>query len=283
MNLKLTVPTPLDYFSSLVASDRAFPLLEAAASLAQDDYPELSVQNVLNDMDHLLARVIRHLPKDADALTRLKVLNRVMYRDLGFAGNFNNYGDPDNSYLHCVLKTRLGIPVSVAVIWLDLARGLGLEAYGLSFPGHFLVKVLVNEGQVVIDPLSGQSLSQESLVEMLENFVDTVQVQDSLSMRLAPYLQAASPRGILARMLRNLKEIHAAEEDWLRLLAVEDRLLVLLPRAWQEYRDRGMALAEAGFPDRAVRDLDTYLAHAGPAPDRNAIAMRAEQLRRTTH
>lgn len=283
MNLKLTVPTPLEYFASLVASDRAFPLLEAAASLAQDDYPELSVQQVLNDVDQLLARVNRRMPKEADALVRMQVLNRVMYRDMGFAGNYNHFADPDNSYLHCVLKTRLGIPVSLAVIWLELARGLGLEAYGLSFPGHFLVKVLVNEGQVVIDPLSGQSLSQAALLEMLENFVEPVRAHDSVGRRLAPYLEAASPREILARMLRNLKEIHAAEEDWLRFLAVEDRLVVLLPRAWAEYRDRGMALAEAGFVDRAVNDLETYLAHAGAAPDRRAISMRAEQLRRTTH
>lgn len=283
MSLKLTVPTPLEYFSSLVASDRAFPLLEAAASLGQDDYPELSVQQVLNDVDQLLARINRRIPKDADALVRMQVLNRVLYRDLGFAANHNHFGDPDNSYLHCVLKTRLGIPVSLAVIWLELARGLGLEAYGLSFPGHFLVKVLLNEGQVVIDPLSGQSQTQAALLEMLETFAEPPGVQHSVDRRLAPYLDAASPREILARMLRNLKHIHAAEEDWLRFLAVEDRLLILLPGAWSEYRDRGMAFAEAGFVDRAVSDLETYLAHAGSAPDRSAISMRAEQLRRTIH
>ena len=283
MSLKLTVPTPLEYFSSLVASDRAFPLLEAAASVAQDDYPELSVQQVLNDVDQLLARVNRRMPRKADALARMQVLNRVIYRDMGFAGNYNHFSDPDNSYLHCVLKSRQGIPVSLAVIWLELARGLGLEAYGLSFPGHFLVKVLVNEGQVVIDPLSGQSLAQATLLEMLENYLDPGRAQDSEARRLAPFLEAASPRDILARLLRNLKEIHAAEEDWLRFLAVEDRLLLLLPKAWTEYRDRGMALAEAGFVDRAVNDLVTYLAHAGAAPDRRAISMRADQLRRTIH
>lgn len=170
MNLSLNVPTPLEYFASLVHTDADFALLEAAVSLAQDEYPEISVQQVLGEVDQLLARLLRRLPVDAGPLQKLRALNQFVYRDLNFAGNFNNYSDPDNSYVHVVLRTRLAIPISLAVIWLELAQGIGLSARGVSFPGHFMVKVNLSEGQVVIDPLTGQSLGREELAERLEPF-----------------------------------------------------------------------------------------------------------------
>lgn len=283
MNLNLKLPTPLDYFTTLVASDQDFPLLEAATSLAQDDYPELSAQKVLSDVDLLLARLRRRVPVGADSMQRLKALNQLLYQDLGFAANFNHYADPDNSYVHRVLETRQCIPVSMAVIWLELARGIGLEAFGVSFPGHFMLKVHLNEGQVVVDPLTGRSFSRETLLEQLESMVGPSDGNHSLAFSLSQYLHAASPRVIIARMLRNLKEVHSAEADWPRLLAVQDRLLVLMPQVWSEYRDRGMTLAASGFLERAVRDLEIYLAHAGAVEDRLAVSARAADLRRTAH
>lgn len=283
MNLSLNVPTPLEYFSALVHSDADFPLLEAAISLAQDEYPDLSVQQVLGDVDQLLARLKRRLPEDAGALQRLRALNQFVYRDLNFGGNFNNFMDPDNSYVHVVLRTRLAIPISLAVIWLELAQGLGLKVRGISFPGHFMVKVNLTEGQVVIDPLNGKSLSREELSERLAPFQEDLGgLDDDQDLPLGLYLQAAPPRDIIARMLFNLKDIHAAQEDWPRLIMVLDRLIVLLPQAWPEYRDRGLAHAEAGHPGHALEDLETYLANATEIGDRRAIAARVGELRRAT-
>lgn len=283
MNLSLNVPTPLEYFASLVHTDADFALLEAAISLAQDEYPDLSVQQVLGEVDQLMARLLRRLPDDAGPLQKLRVLNQFVYRDLNFAGNFNHYTDPDNSYVHVVLRTRLAIPVSLAVIWLELAQGLGLKARGVAFPGHFLVKVNLTEGQVVIDPLTGQSLSREELAERLEPYRSDDGLAQHQEMPLGLYLQAAAPREIIARMLRNLKEIHAALEDWPRLIAVQDRLIILLPQNWPEYRDRGLAHAEAGHAGHALEDLETYLANAGMVSDRAAIVARAAELRRALH
>ena len=116
---------------------RSFPLLEAAASLAQDEYPELDVQQVLGDVDQLLARLKRRLPADAAPLQRLRALNQFFFHDLSFGGNVNDYYDPDNSYLNAVLRTRRGIPISLAVLWMELAQGLGLQARGVGFPGPF--------------------------------------------------------------------------------------------------------------------------------------------------
>lgn len=282
MNLSLNIPTPLEYFSALVHSDADFPLLEAAISLAQDEYPDLSVQQVLGDVDQLLARLKRRLPEDAGSLQKLRVLNQFVYRDLNFGGNFNNFMDPDNSYVHVVLRTRLAIPISLAVIWLELAQGIGLKVRGISFPGHFMVKVNLTEGQVVIDPLTGKSLSREELSERLAPFHALGGLDDDQDLPLGLYLQAAPPRDIIARMLFNLKDIHATQEDWPRLITVLDRLIVLLPQAWPEYRDRGLAHAEAGHPGHALEDLETYLANATDIGDRRAIAARVGELRRAT-
>lgn len=280
MPLNFAVPSPLQYFSSLVQSDAHFPLLETAICLAQDEYPDLDVEQVLGDVDQLLARLKRRLPGDAPELQRLRALNQFFFRDLSFGGNINDYYDPDNSYLNTVLRTRRGIPITLGVLWLELAVGLGLNARGVTFPGHFMVKVNLPKGQVVIDPFNGQSLSREELAERLEPFRQRSPASDDFEVPMGLYLQSAPPREIIARMLRNLQDIHKTQEDWPRLIAVQDRLIVLQPDAWTEYRDRGLAWAAQGDAGSAVADLETYLAHAEDAVDSDAIAARVSQLRR---
>lgn len=281
MGLSFTVPTPLEYFGSLVQSDAQFHLLEAAVCLGQDEYPRLDVQQVLAEVDALLVRLRRRLPADAPAAHRLRMLNHFFFQDLHFGGNLNHYYDPENSYLHKVLERRRGIPVSLAVLWLELAHGLGLQAHGVGFPGHFLVKANLPQAQVVIDPFSGQSLSREELQTRLEAWRGGHGLPAASELPLGHYLQAMPAREILARMLRNLKEIHRTQRDWKRLVAVEDRLLVLLPQAWGEYRDRGLAQAELGLLAPAVRDLETYLGQAGEGEDLSLIAERVAELRRS--
>ena len=241
MALQLTVPTPLEYFAALVQSDDGFPLLEAAASIAQDEYPGLDVQQLLDEMDHLLARLKRRLGPDTPALERLRVLNQFFFADLGFGGNVNNYYDPENSYLHAVLHTRRGIPISLGVLWLELAQGVGLQVRGVAFPGHFMVKALLPGGQVLMDPFTGQSLSREELSERLMPFRRGAESQGLDDVPLGLYLQAAQPREIIARMLRNLKEVHRASQDWPRLVAVQDTSSCCCPRP-------GSSGATGGWP-----------------------------------
>lgn len=283
------IPTPLAYFSLLVSSDEYLPLLEAAVAIAQDEYPELDVQQVLGEVDQLMARLKRRLPVDSTALAKLRLLNQFFYHDLSFSGNVNNYYDPDNSYPHAVLRTRRGIPISLAVLWLELAQGLGLNARGVAFPGHFMVKVNLPKGQVVIDPFTGQSLSREDLSERLTPYKqrNDLHLSDLSESEMAEadiplglYLQSAKPRDIITRMLQNLKEIHSTAEDWQRLIPVQDRLIALNPEAWSEHRDRGLAFAELGKATAAVRDFDVYLQNVTDAPDLNAISLRVKELRR---
>jgi len=280
MGLSFATPSPLDYFASLVQSDGEFALFEAAVSLAQDEYPELDVQSVLDDVDQLLARIKRRLPQDAAPLQKLRILNQFFFSDLGFGGNVNDYYDPDNSFIQVLLRTRRGIPISLAVLWMELAQGLGLSVRGVSFPGHFMVKVNLPMGQAVIDPVSGRSLGREELAEKLDPFRRRTGMVDEFEVPLGLYLQAALPREIIARMLRNLKEIYRTQEDWERMLAIQERLVVLLPAAWSEYRDRGLAHAELGHTDQAVADLECYLVHAENLVDVDAIADRVDELRR---
>jgi len=280
MQLNYAVPSPLEYFATLVRSDEDFPLLEAAISIGQDEYPDLDVQQVLGEVDQLLARLKRRVPADAVPLQKLRAINQFFFRDLSFRGNVNNYYDPDNSYVSVVLKTRCAIPISLAVLWLELAQGLGLAARGVGFPGHFMVKVNLPKGQVVIDPMDGQSLSREQLAERLEPFRRRSGLVDEFEVPLGLYLQATPAREIIARMLRNLKEIYRTQEDWPRMLAVQDRLVILLPQAWAEYRDRGLAHAELGHSAEAVDDLEQYLANVEEALDLDAISARVAELRR---
>ena len=280
MNLSLAVPTPISYFASLVQSDAEFPLFEAAVSLAQDEYPDLDVQQVLGEVDQLCARLKRRIPPDAAPMHRLRLLNQFFFTTLGFGGNINNYYEPDNSFVHAMLHTRRGIPITLAVLWLELAQSLGLSAQGVGFPGHFMMKVSLPKGQVVMDPMDGKSLSREQLAERLEPFKSPVAPVDDFEAPLGLYLQSAPARDIIARMLRNLKEIYKSQADWPRMLAVMDRLIILLPQGWSEYRDRGLVHSELGHARDAVQDLERYVAHAPNGADTYAVVQRLKELRR---
>jgi regulator of sirC expression with transglutaminase-like and TPR domain len=273
-------PTALEYFAALVADDASLSLFEAALSVAQDDDPQLDAQGVLHEVDALAERLRRRLPADAAPMFKLRSLNRYFFQELGFAGNVNDYYDPANSYLHRVLATRRGIPITLALLYIELAGHLGLQAQGVSFPGHFLVKLHMPQGEVVLDPFNGRSLSREQLDERLQPYRRQQGLTGDFEAPLELFLQAAPPREILARLLRNLKEIHRSAGDWVRLLAVEQRLVILLPQDWEERRDRGLCHAELGQYAAAVQDLAQYLRQRPQAADAPALAERLEELRR---
>lgn len=281
MNLQATTATPLTYFQSLVAVDQNFPLLEAAAAIAQDEEPGLDVQEVLATCDALLVRLKRRLKPDAEPLQKLTVLNQFFYNELGFGCNANNFYAPENSYLNEVFRTRRGIPISIAVIWLELAQALDLQADGVSFPGHFLVKVTLPEGLVVMDPLTGDSLGLDRLTERLAPYRQGFEVAEDGEESDTPlglYLQPAMPRDILTRMLRNLKEIFSSQSDWQRLKCVLDRLIVLNPDAIHERRDRGLALLSLGLNAEARDDLQAYVSQATDAKDLDFILLQLASI-----
>jgi regulator of sirC expression with transglutaminase-like and TPR domain len=278
--LPLQAPSALEYFASLVAEDQGFALLEAAIAVGQDEYPQLDPQSVLAEIDGLAVRLRRRLPADASPLQRLRALNHYFFGELAFAGNVNNYYDRCNSYLSDVLATRRGIPITLALLYVELASQLGLSARGVPFPGHFLIKLRMPQGEVIIDPFSGRSLSRDDLDEWLVPYRKRHGLVGDFETPLGLFLQVAPPRDVLARLLRNLKEIHRTAEDWPRLLAVQQRLVLVLPDAAEELRDRGLTWAELGRPLEAVADLRAYLARRPDAEDQPALAERIQGLQR---
>jgi regulator of sirC expression with transglutaminase-like and TPR domain len=279
-SLRFEAPTLLDYFATLVADDQQFSLLEAAIAVAQDDEPTLDVQSVLSQIDTLAARLKRRIAADAGAMYRLRCLNHYFFEELGFAGNVNDFYDVRNSHLQHVLATRRGIPITLALVFIEIAQQIGLDARPVSFPGHFLVKLKMPQGEVIIDPFNGQSLSREALDERLLPYLQRQGLVGDFEAPLGLFLQVASGRDVLARLLRNLQEIHRSAEDWPRLLAVQQRLVVLVPQAWEERRDRGLAWAELDQRAAAADDLQAYLEHRPEADDARAIAERLAELRR---
>ncbi|MBC7941595.1 MAG: tetratricopeptide repeat protein [Chitinophagaceae bacterium] len=279
-SLNFAAPTALEYFAALVADDASLPLPEAAIAVAQDDEPQLDALGVLAQIDALAERLRRRIPADAPPLQRLRLLNSYFFQELGFAGNVNDYHDRRNSYLHEVLRTRRGIPITLALLYIEIAQQVGLRASGVSFPGHFLVKLHLPRGEVILDPFNGQSLSRDNLEERLTPFRHRIGLNADDEAPLGLYLQTAAPREVLARLLRNLKELHRGAGDLPRLAAVLQRLVVLLPQAWEERRDRALVMAELGELETAVHDLTLYLRHRPQADDADLLQ---RQLRAWRH
>ena len=267
----------LDYFSTLVQDDDILPLFEAASAIAQDVEPELDLTNVQLELDMLADRLKQRLPADSSHLQKLRMLNHYFYNELGFSGNVNDYYNPDNSYLHRVLHSRRGIPISLAVLYMEIAQQIELHVQGISFPGHFLMKLALPVGQVVLDPFNGTSLSREDLEERIQPYILQQDFPDDF--QLNAYLSAASSRDILVRMLRNLKALFMQKENWQRLLQVQERLMILLPSDITERRDRGIAFANLECPQAALQDIEAYIEQRPYAMDTAALRARLPELR----
>jgi regulator of sirC expression with transglutaminase-like and TPR domain len=266
-----------DYFVSLVQDDAHIPLFEAALFIAQDDENPLDLSACLTDIDKFAMRLKRRLHSDIAPIPKLRLLNNFFYQELGFSGNFNDYYNPDNSYLHKVLSTRRGIPISLAIIYMELAQQIGLDVKGISFPGHFLMKLSIKTGDIILDPFNGASLSREEIEERLEPyFINGRNPEDP---PLASYLANATERSILARMLRNLKAVYAEQPHWKEFLNVQQKLVILLPGEIEERRDRGLAYANLDCPNAALQDIEAYLAQCPQATDAELLRMRLPELR----
>ena len=278
--LQFETPSALEFFATLVADDASISVLEAAVAVAQDESPELDVQGVLAQVDELAQRLCRRLPADAAPLQRLRLLNQYFFHELGFAGNVNDYYDPRNSLLPAVLQTRRGIPLTLALVYIEIATQAGLRAHGVSFPGHFLVKLRMPRGEVIVDPFSGRSLTRDELEERLLPYRRQRGESGEDEVPLGLYLQPAPARDVIARLLRNLKEIHRNTLDWSRLLAVQRRLVIVQPEEWVEYRDLALVLAQLGRHAEACAEMVTYLKHCPDADDVRALRRELARWRR---
>jgi len=274
--------SPLARFARLLSgAEERFDLAEACLMIAEDAYPGLDIERYLGDIERMGVRLRARLPESADAEQRVIALNQFLFDDLGYAANAGDYYDPRNSYLNEVLERRTGIPITLAVIYMEVGRRIGLPLEGVSFPGHFLVRLKLRGGTLVLDPFSGgEPKSEDELRELLRRVVaGTGRSRDAANeLPLGQFLEPAGRRQIVARVLRNLKGIHRQSQDQQALLEVMNRLIVAAPEAHVELRDRGLLYQQLEAFRAALQDLAAYLEREPEAPDATDIRARVVEL-----
>jgi len=261
--------------------DDTLPLLGTALLIARDEYPQL-------DADHYGAIVEAHagdLRDQVDATgsdpQKMAVINRHLFDELGYAGDNEHYYDPRNSYLNEVIDRKTGIPITLSILYMEVGRRVGLPLEGVSFPGHFLVSVRVRGGVLVLDPFAGGvPQSEDELRQRLKRVIPEGAAADVpvAELPLDQFLEPASKRQILARVLRNLKGIYRETDKPERLLEVLNRMLVLMPQAHGELRDRGYVYQRLECWRPALKDLTDYLQLEPDAPDLDDVRVRMMEL-----
>lgn len=266
MSTPITLP---DWNTLAELGDDELPLLGTALLIARDEYPDLDASLYAAQVDRYADALRPEVTDGEDLAARLTAINRYLFEELGFAGNDAQYDDPRNSYVNEVVDRKLGIPISLAVIQIEVTRRLGLPLDGVSFPGHFLVRLPVDDGILVLDPFNkGRPVGADELRERASSHLGGQAPDDQ---QLLQILAPASHRMILMRMLRNLKGLYLDMQDWERVARTADRLLKLAPGTAEALRDRGLAYRELGYTRGAREDLVRYLQVLPEAEDLEAI------------
>ena len=277
-NLEVTSVT--ERFRALAdGPDEQIDLAEAALLIAKNANQDLDVGRYLARIDELAEALSARLPSAYSGTERILALNRFLFEEQGFGPNLEDYYDLRNSFLNEVLERRVGIPISLSIVYMEVGRRIGLELRGVSFPGHFLVKCKLSEGTVILDPYArGISLSLHDLQQRLRE-ARGGEVSRAI---VAGMLVAANKKDILARMLRNLKAIYLERRDHDRALATMEWLITLSPSEVAQIRERGLLYLQLECFRAAQEDLQRYLTLAPDADDADEIRHRVLQLRQTT-
>ncbi|KRG72794.1 hypothetical protein ABB28_13785 [Stenotrophomonas chelatiphaga] len=273
MQDRITLP---DWDTLAELDDESLPLLPTALLIARDEYPALDPTvydaTVQAHVDHLRAEV----EIIASAPLKMAAINRHLFDELGYSGDHDEYYDPRNSYLNEVFERRLGNPISLALVQMEVARRLGIVLDGVSFPGHFLVRLPMEEGMLVMDPFNGgRPLGVEELRERASSHLGGQRPDDQV---LAQILDPAPSRAILMRMLRNLQGVYAENHQWDRAARSADRLLKLAPENDDALRDRGLAYLKLEYLAGARRDLGRYVQRNPDAGDAQALREKLVDL-----
>jgi len=267
-------PSARERFERIARGPDPPDLAEAALLIAAEEYPDLAVGDYLARLDELAAGARLALAGAPTPEERVLRLNRFLFDEQGFRGNRDDYYDPRNSFLNVVLDRRTGIPITLSLVFLEVARRVEVAAHGVGFPGHFLVAV---EGDpvIVVDPFFARVLTQGECRERLEEVLGREVPFDP-----RVHLRAATPGEILVRMLSNLKHIHLRDRDFGRALACCERILLLAPDEPAELRDRGLVLEQLECFVAAEADLSRFLELAPDDASADAVRARVAELRR---
>jgi len=275
------MPAP-DRFAELLAREEVqIDLARACLLIAQDAYPGLDVEGYLGEIERFAARLRGRLQEGRGAEERVVELNQFLFDELGFHGNARDYYDPRNSYLNEVLDRRTGIPLTLCVLYLEVGRRIGLALEGVSFPGHFLVRLPLRGSMLVLDPFSGgEPQSETDLRARLRRVVPagTTGPVPLEELPLEQFLEPAGKRQILARLLRNLKGIYREADKPERLLEVLNRMLMVAPEAHGELRERGLVYQRLECYRAALKDLSDYASREPDAPDIEDVRAKVMEL-----
>jgi regulator of sirC expression with transglutaminase-like and TPR domain len=237
--------------------------LQIARSVA---YPELDVADYMNRL-HALAATASEVVSSYELVEeQAKMLSTFLFEETGFRGNSDAYSDPHNSFLNEVLDRRLGIPLTLSIIYTFIAQQIGIPAYGVGLPGHFIVGVHDEDEEMWFDPYNGGR--QLSLADCAFLVRSTVGYEGPLE---ATWFEPAAPREIVARLLNNLRIAYVRNQQWREAILVIEQLRVVQPDAAEHLRDLGLAHYRQRSLHRAAHYLNQYLQTVPEAPDAEAI------------
>ena len=249
----MSQPDPIHLFARMMdRDDDQIGLAEAALVIARTEYPKLDTASELERLDRLAAQVEIN-PADPP-LAHVQALNHLLFEKEKFEGNEEEYDDPENSFLNRVLDRKKGIPITLSLVYTEVAWRKNLPIVGVGFPGHFLVKYLTASAEILVDPFRrGAILGTEDCQALLEGHFgkDTQLIPD--------HLRASTPKQVLARMLNNLKGSYFRRRNFPKVLLMIEFSLSIDPGSSQDIRDRGMVHLAMRHYREAMADLNAYL------------------------
>jgi regulator of sirC expression with transglutaminase-like and TPR domain len=267
-------PTTFEQLAAL--PEERIDVVMGAALIARDAYAGLDLERLDARFDELAAPLIARGAGSRSPAEQVQMVSSYLYEELGFRGNEQDYYDPKNSLLPDVLDRRLGIPITLALVYCEVARRAGIRARGVSFPGHFLVRVDPagrDDSPLAVDPFfGGRVLDEVGLQKLLERS------SPAQKLVLEEHLAPASPKTMLVRMLINLKWIYATRGDFARALLALDRIICLTPDSVPALRERGLLAVRLGAVEAARADLSRLLELVPQAPDASTIRKQLEEL-----
>ena len=249
-------------------------LAAAALLIAREHNPNLPVEKYLNRMK-LMANVVRlRLGDSPEPKEMVEGINNHLFNGEGFGGNEADYYDPRNSFLNEVIDRRRGIPITLSILYLEVAANVGLAMSGVGFPGHFLVKYQSEQEEIIVDPFGrGVMLTREDCANRLRV------VSDGQAPFREHYLSAITKKQILRRVLTNLKGIYLSSSEYGRSLWAVEMLLAISPWDVDEIRDRGKIYYQLKEYENSLADLETYLEFNKGADDAKKIGQYIEHVR----
>jgi len=266
-------------FAALVGpqvDDEKIDLVRGALTIARSEYPELNIESYVERVDELALQAEARVTEIGDASETISAINYVLFQQAGLQGNRDDYYDPRNSFLNDVLDRCLGIPITLALIYMEVGRRLGFPLFGVGMPGHFLLKNYDIDGsETLIDCFNGGDILD---AQDCQRRLDEIY---SGQMTLRPeFLFAVSRRQMLTRILNNLKTVYLTARNFKKVLPLVDLVLVIYPRSPEDVKQRALLRYSLGQAKAAAEDLEEYLKMSPEASDSDEIRQTALSIRR---